>query len=272
MATARKTNTKTASKASDGKKSGGRESEGRKSEGRKSEGRKSEGRSKRQSDARKSAAKKPELRSGKPKRRKVSPKVAAAAEAKKAAPKPEPKIEPKKVVAKRDVKAAARASTPKLEEKAPAAARKLVGTAGAQVLGDLGLTNDELFAFLPDEEKWVRGVFWCQLELPLSLEQIGTHFEGRYSVEFGDGLKFPPDGPDDGIPIRTVTLSPKGRYVHYTFYGMRGDEYVSDGSFQLEASFRESGTSWGSNRAVYERFKALELGSLGVTRVNELTE
>jgi hypothetical protein len=72
--------------------------------------------------------------------------------------------------------------------------------------------------------------------------------------------------------VRSVTLRPKGRYASYTFYGMRGDRYVEDGCYQLEAAFRESGTIWGPNRAIYERFKALELPALGATNVSERTE
>jgi hypothetical protein len=149
----------------------------------------------------------------------------------------------------------------------------LKGTAGPRVLGDLGLTDAELAAFLPpDAPKWLRGVFGCQFEGPPSLDAIAAHFAGRYTVERRYELKFPPDGPEDGVSVDAVIVRPKGQYVVYVFYGMRGETYVVDGSWQLEVSFRESGTDWGSNRAVYERFKAVELPGLGARDVVELTD
>lgn len=155
----------------------------------------------------------------------------------------------------------------------PAPATLLRGSAGKKILADLGLTNEELHAFLPAAAPtWVRSVLWCQFDLARSLEEIEAHFRGRFETSMHEDVKFPPDGPDEGIPVRSVTVRPTSRYVAYTFYGMRGDEYVEGGSYQLEATFRESGTTWGSNRAVYERFKALELPELGATNVRELTE
>ena len=53
---------------------------------------------------------------------------------------------------------------------------------------------------------------------------------------------------------------------------MRGDHYGEDGSWQLMASFRNLGTEWGSNRAIYERFKAVELAALGARNLIERTE
>lgn len=149
----------------------------------------------------------------------------------------------------------------------------LQGTAGPQILKDLGLTDAELAGFLPaDAPRWVRGVFWCQFEGPASLDAFAERFAGRFTVTRTVDKKFPPDGPDDGLDVPMVLLRPKGKYVTYAFYGMRGETYVEDGSWQLEVSFRESGADWGSNRAVYERFKAVELPGLGARGVVELTE
>ena len=148
------------------------------------------------------------------------------------------------------------------------------GSAGPQILKDLGLTDLELAAFLPpDAPRWVRGVFWCQFEGPASLDEIAGHFASRYAVHRSDAdLRFPAGGPAGGVPVRTVTLTPKGRYVSYVFLGMRGETYGEQGTWQLEATFRASGTDWGSNRAVYERFKALELPGLGARDLIERTE
>jgi hypothetical protein len=171
--------------------------------------------------------------------------------------------------------ATAKPATAKPADAAPAkaAASLLRGSAGKKILADLGLTNEELHAFLPaDAPKWVRSVLWCQFDLARSLEEIEAHFRGRFETSMHEDVKFPPDGPDQGIPVRSVTVRPASRYVAYTFYGMRGEQYVESGSYQLEAAFGESGTTWGSNRAVYERFKALELPELGATNVRELTE
>lgn len=168
------------------------------------------------------------------------------------------------------------ASTRKAPPAKPAkgsAAPKLKGSAGARILTDLGLTDAELLAFLPpDAPKWIRGVFWCQFACDRSLDELMRHFAERYDVTLGTWPKFPEDAPAEGIPVRQLTLRPKGRYVAYTFYGMRGDRYVEDGSFQLETSFGASGTEWGSNRAVYERFKQLELPPIGARNIVERTE
>jgi hypothetical protein len=150
---------------------------------------------------------------------------------------------------------------------------RLRGSAGKKILADLGITNEELHAFLPaDAPKWLRGVFWCQLDLASPLETIAKHFEDRYHVSIDDGLRFPPDGPAEGVAVRTLVVRPKGRYCTYSFFAMRGEEYGASGSYQVEATFREMGAQWGSNRAVYERFKAVELPPLGATNVRELTE
>lgn len=172
----------------------------------------------------------------------------------------------------------ARATGPKKVAAKPKAAPKraaptLKGSAGPKILKDLGLTDAELFAFLPpDAPKWLRGVFWCQFECDRTLDELMRTFAERYEVTLVASPKFPDDGPPEGIPVRQLTLQPKGKYVAYTLYGMRGARYVEDGSFQLEVSFRESGTEWGSNRAVYERFKALELPGIGARKLIELTE
>jgi hypothetical protein len=153
------------------------------------------------------------------------------------------------------------------------AAPKLKGSAGASILTDLGLTDAELFAFLPpDAPKWIRGVFWCQFECDRSLDELMRHFAERYDVTLGTWPKFPEGAPADGIPVRQLTLRRKGRYAAYTFYGMRGDRYIEDGSLQLETSFGASGTAWGSNRAVYERFKQVELPAIGARNIVERTE
>jgi hypothetical protein len=149
----------------------------------------------------------------------------------------------------------------------------LKGSAGPRVLDDLGLTDAELAAFLPpDAPRWVRSVLWCQFEGPASLEAIAAHFSSRFTVTRSVDKRFPPDGPAEGVDVPTVALRPKGRYVTYLFYGMRGDTYVEDGSWQFEAAFHGSGTDWGSNRAVYERFKSVELPALGARAVVERTE
>lgn len=146
-------------------------------------------------------------------------------------------------------------------------------SAAAAVLRDLGLTDDELKAFLPaDAPKWLRAVLWCQFECDRSLDEIARHFEDRFAVEIAVEPKFPEEGPPDGIPVRQVTMMPPGRYATYRFYGMRDERYVEDGSIQLEVSFEGLGTPWGSNRAVYERFKKLELPALGARNIVERTE
>ena len=146
-------------------------------------------------------------------------------------------------------------------------------SAGPRILGDLGITDAELAAFLPpDAPRFLRGVFWCQFEHAGSLDDIAAHFALRFKVARSVDLKFPPDGPEAGIEVDTLTLVPTGRYVAYMFYAMRGERYGGDGCFQLEAAFQAMGTAWGSNRAVYERFKAVELRALGVTSFDERTE
>lgn len=166
-------------------------------------------------------------------------------------------------------KATARAAPKK--DVAPSAA-KLKGSAGPRILKDLGLTDAELFAFLPsDAPKWVRSVFWCQFESDRTLDELMHHFAQRYEVTLATEPKFPEGAPVGGVKVRMLSLRPPGKYVAYTFYGMRGERYVEDGSLQLEVSFRESGTEWGSNRAVYERFKALELPGIVARKLVELT-
>ena len=167
----------------------------------------------------------------------------------------------------------ATSGAPRAKKSDASSVPRLRGSAGKKILADLDITNEALHAFLPaDAPKWLRGVIWCQLDLDLPLETIAKHFEDRYHVSIDDGLRFPPDGPAEGIPVRTLVVRPKGRYCVYSFFAMRGEEYGASGSYQLEAMFREMGAQWGSNRAVYERFKAIELPPLGATNVRELTE
>lgn len=151
--------------------------------------------------------------------------------------------------------------------------KRKLSSAGPQILKDLGLTDEELFRFLPaDETKLIRGVLWCQFEYAGTLSEIAAHFCDRYEVTQNVATKFPEPGPEEGVSVPTLTLRPKGKYVSYSFYGMRGAVYEETGSFQLETAFRGMGTYWGSNRAIHERFKALELPGLGVRNVVELTE
>lgn len=171
----------------------------------------------------------------------------------------------KKTTAKKTTKKKAVALTPN--------GQKLVGSAGKMILGDLRIDDAALAAFLPaDAPRWIRGVLWCQFEGPASLDAIAAHFAPRLEVVRRVDRNFPEGGPEDGVDVPSVSLRPKGKYVAYTFYGMRGDTYVEDGSWQLVASFRETGTEWGSNRAVYERFKAVELVGLGARSIVERTE
>ncbi len=148
----------------------------------------------------------------------------------------------------------------------------LRGSAGPAVLKDLGVTDAELAAFLPaTAPRANRAVFWCQFEGPPSLDAIASHFAGRFAVDRLVASRYPPDGAEEGVAVEQVWLRPRGRYVTYMLYGMRGEAYVEDGSWQLEAAFRGAGALWGSNRAVYERFKAVELTALGVRNVVERT-
>jgi hypothetical protein len=151
-------------------------------------------------------------------------------------------------------------------------------TAGPLILGDLGITDEELAAFLPTgAPEWVRGVLWCQFDRPGTLADIEAHFLAppqaeRYSVSRATEHRFQGDADTVGVQVPSLVLRPKGKYVAYVIYGMRGDRYVEDGRWQLESTFREMGTRWGSNRAIHERFKSLELSALGATNVVELTE
>ncbi|MBL8618583.1 MAG: hypothetical protein JNM72_23425 [Deltaproteobacteria bacterium] len=149
----------------------------------------------------------------------------------------------------------------------------LRGSAGPRVLNDIGLTDAELAAFLPPEAPTLlRSVLWCQFSGPARLEDIAAAFADRYTTRLvPDARRFPPDGPEEGVPVREVELMTRGRYARYTFLGMRGDHYIEDGHFQLEATFFGAGTGWGSNRALYSRFKALELPRIGAVDIVELT-
>lgn len=83
----------------------------------------------------------------------------------------------------------------------------LVGSAGPLILKDLGITNAELAAFLPvDAPHWIRGVFWCQVEGPKSLDEIAAHFADRFAITHFSGKKFPPGGPPDGVDVPTISL------------------------------------------------------------------
>jgi hypothetical protein len=146
------------------------------------------------------------------------------------------------------------------------------GSAGPRVLSDLGITDVELASFIPaTASHWLRAVLWCQFEGPTSLDAIEKHLAGRFDVKRSVHKKFPPDGPDEGFDVPALTCTPKGRYVTWCFYGMRGDVYCEDGSWQLEGTFRAMGTEWGSNRAIYERFKAIALPTLGARNIVERT-
>ena len=141
-------------------------------------------------------------------------------------------------------------------------------SAGPAVLKDLGITDAELAAFLPkDAPKWVRGVFWCDFEWRGSLDELEQKLSDRYTVRF-IANKDPPD-PVNGH--RILLAWPKGRYVTYSFKGA-SEPYREGSPWRLEAGFRESGKEWGSNRAVYERFKAIELKKLGAENIRELTD
>lgn len=162
---------------------------------------------------------------------------------------------------------------------APKAARsKFRPSAGPRILSDLGITDDQLGAFLPSvETPVIRGVFWCQFDRKGTLEDIEKHFmkspqADRYDVSRSTEHRFTSDDDVTGVQVPSVVLRPKGKYVAYVIYGKRGEQYVADGRWQLEASFREMGTYWGSNQAVFERFKATELPALGAKKVVELTE
>jgi predicted protein tyrosine phosphatase len=99
--------------------------------------------------------------------------------------------------------------------------KPLRGSAGALILKDLGLTDEALAAFLPaDAPAWLRGVFWCHFTGPSSLEAIHQHFltqaGGRFAVSQTVGLRFPPDGPEEGVALpsiyhamRDTSLSPE---------------------------------------------------------------
>ena len=150
----------------------------------------------------------------------------------------------------------------------------LRGSAGALILKDLGLTDEALAAFLPaDASTWLRGVLWCHFNGPDSLETIHQHFvtqgAGRYTVSQTVGLRFPPGGPEEGVSVPSIVLRPKGRYVTYLLFGVDPPPHPTAPTFCLEATFRSMGTDWGSNRAVYERFKAQELPRLGARDIVE---
>lgn len=145
---------------------------------------------------------------------------------------------------------------------------KLKPSAGPAVLKDLGITDAELHAFLPpNASKWLRGVLWCSFEWDGTLDELEAALSARYTTRFIQN-KDPPD-PVNGH--RILLAWPKGRYVTYSFQGS-SKPYAERSPWRLEAGFREMGTPWGSNRAVYERFKAVELVKLGAKNIEELTK
>ncbi len=150
----------------------------------------------------------------------------------------------------------------------PVAPPKLKPSAGPAVLKDLGITDAELYAFLPaDAPTWVRGVFWCSFEWAGTLDELEAKLSARYTTKFIANS----DPPDPVNGHRILLAWPKGRYVTYSFEGA-ASPYAEQSPWKLEAGFRESGTPWGSNRAVYERFKSVELTKLKAKNINELTD
>ena len=180
-------------------------------------------------------------------------KTAAAAKKTVAAKKSAP---PKKAAAPKPTSAAAKATKP-------------VGprpSAGPRILKDLGLTDAELQAFLPaDAPKWIRYVFACDVTLPLEPDAIARHFADRFEVTVRDERPRSVSAPPD-TTVRVVSLRPKGKYVSYTFT----PTLTGPGRYQLQVALAGSDTGWGSNRAIYERFKKVELPGLGATDLVEV--
>lgn len=145
---------------------------------------------------------------------------------------------------------------------------KLKPSAGPAVLKDLGITDAELHAFLPPSAaKFLRGVLWCTFEWEGTLDELEAQLSARYTTRFIQNK----DPPDPVKGHRILLAWPKGRYVTYSFEGS-SKPYAERSPWRLEAGFREMGTPWGSNRAVYERFKAVELSKLGAKNIKELTK
>lgn len=181
----------------------------------------------------------------------------------------------KKTTTKKATSARKTALKPAVQRKAkpsssqpPVAPPKLKPSAGPAVLKDLGITDAELHAFLPaDAPTWVRGVFWCSFEWAGTLDELEAKLSARYTTKFIQNS----DPPDPVNGHRILLAWPKGRYVTYSFEGA-ASPYAEQSPWKLEAGFRESGTPWGSNRAVYERFKSVELTKLKAKNINELTD
>ena len=161
---------------------------------------------------------------------------------------------------------------------ARAMAAKRLATAGKSILKHLGIDDAALHAFVPEGAPKLRAVFWCQFDSPLTLDELTKALDalvksGELSrVARIENRKFPPGAPPEGIAVPTVLGDVPGRYVGYMFYGMRDESYEATGRYQLEAAFRGMGTAWGSNQAVYERFKSIALPSLQGTEVTERTQ
>jgi len=168
----------------------------------------------------------------------------------------------KKTAKKAPKKAPKRAAAKPTAARAPAAGPK--PSAGKRILDHLGITDADLAAFVPGGPLPSRAVFWCQFDTKLDLDAIAAAFDGDYAVIKRVDRKFPPGAPPGGVDVPKVVLSVPGKYVAYMLY-------EQDGRWQLETAFREMGTGWGSNRAVYERFKRLELARIGAKKIVELT-
>ena len=142
-------------------------------------------------------------------------------------------------------------------------------SAGPLVLKDLGMTDAELAAFVPDAKPLMRGVYWCQFELDKTVDELLPMFRPPYRVKIGPDIKDPPRSTG---AVPNLRLWPKGGYCMFNFVPQRGSKFNVAGSYQLMVTFRSFGTPWGSNQAVYERFKAVELVRLGAHAVRELTK
>lgn len=155
----------------------------------------------------------------------------------------------------------ARAKPARAKPAAPRARAAPAGprpTAGKRILAHLGITDAELAAFVPPGKLWTRAVFLCELLSPLDEAALAARFAGRYGVV---DQRTSRGGRAD---VRTITLTVPGRYVAYTFWreGAR---------WKCEAAFREMGTFWHSNHAIWARFKQLELPTIDATDVVDLT-
>jgi hypothetical protein len=142
-------------------------------------------------------------------------------------------------------------------------------SAGPLVLKDLGMTDAELAAFVPGPKPLMRGVYWCQFELDKTVDELLPMFRPPYRVKIGPDIK---DPPRSAGAVPNLRLWPKGGYCMFNFIPQQGSKFNVAGHYQLMVTFRSFGTPWGSNQAVYERFKAVELTRLGAHAVRELTK